>query len=163
MAFSLRVFVLLCGISGLLTGAWSWSLTKDKDTCCPKGWTQLDDHCYIFLDENRTFADSERICNTIGGNLVSITDDLENFVVYELAVVGGASQAWIGLYDAFEDGVYFWIDGTDFDFENFAMPKSGNDTCVVIQTNGGSGEWVGESCDAGNPFVCISDANCNKH
>nr|XP_057907855.1 galactose-specific lectin nattectin-like [Doryrhamphus excisus] len=160
MAFSLHVLVLLCGLSGLLTGAWAWP-SRNRALCCPKGWDQFNDRCYIYQDEARTFADAERICNILGGNLASISDELENAVVYHLVEEAGANQAWIGLSDAIENDEYFWTDGVKFVFENFASGEPGADECVAIEAAGG--EWVGESCDTEEPYVCVADAECYKH
>nr|XP_057940889.1 snaclec agglucetin subunit beta-2-like [Doryrhamphus excisus] len=158
MAFSLRTFFLLCGVSGLLTGAWSWPRTN-KNGCCPEEWTQLDDHCYVFKDDPRTFTDAESVCNILGGNLASITSALKNVVVYELVVEGMVKEAWIGLSDAIEDGEYFWTDGKVFDFDNFnKWPSSGN--CTVI---GSGGEWDNEECSTEEPYVCIMESSCGKH
>ncbi|XP_054646252.1 ladderlectin-like [Dunckerocampus dactyliophorus] len=160
MAFSPRVFVLLCGISGLLTGAWA-KPSKNRALCCPKGWDQFNDRCYIFQDEARTFTDAERICNLLGGNLASISDELENAVVYHLVEEADANQAWIGLHDNIEEEDFMWLDGTKFEFENFANGEPGGDMCVVIEADGG--EWVGESCDSEEPYVCVADAFCYRH
>nr|XP_057940060.1 C-type lectin mannose-binding isoform-like [Doryrhamphus excisus] len=102
MAFALRVFFLLCGISGMLTGVWAWPLMKDNGVCCPEGWTQVNDRCYILQTDHRNFSDAESICNIIGGNLASIRDDVENFVVFAVARLGQSVPAWIGLHNAFE-------------------------------------------------------------
>nr|XP_057941459.1 galactose-specific lectin nattectin-like [Doryrhamphus excisus]XP_057941460.1 galactose-specific lectin nattectin-like [Doryrhamphus excisus] len=161
MAFSLRTFFLLCGVSGLLTGAWSWP--SKKGGCCPEEWTQLDDHCYVFKDDPRTFADAESVCNILGGNLASITSALKNVVVYELVVEGEVADAWIGLSDAIEGGEYFWTDGKPFDFSNFAAGDPGTDSCAVMQTNGSAAEWASVPCDNEEPYVCIMESSCSKH
>ncbi|XP_054643004.1 galactose-specific lectin nattectin-like [Dunckerocampus dactyliophorus] len=160
MAFSLRMFFLLCGISGLLSGTWSWP-RKDNE-CCPKGWTQLDDHCYVFKDDERTFADAESVCNILGGNLASVTSALKNVVVYQLITEGEASDAWIGLNDAIEDGEYFWTDGKVFDFENFVSMRNDTGNCAVMVSKG---EWDDAMCTNLEPYVCIREvySYCGKH
>nr|XP_057941462.1 galactose-specific lectin nattectin-like [Doryrhamphus excisus]XP_057941463.1 galactose-specific lectin nattectin-like [Doryrhamphus excisus] len=157
MAFSLRTFFLLCGVSGLLTG--SWSLPSKKDGCCPEKWTLLDDHCYVFKNDPRTFADAESVCNLLGGNLASITSALKNVVVYEMLLESEELEAWIGLTDAVEDGEYFWVDGKPFDFSNF-VSVPGTENCGYI---GPDGEWDTESCTAEEPYFCIRDSECSKH
>ncbi|XP_061908280.1 lithostathine-1-alpha-like [Entelurus aequoreus] len=159
MAFSLRVLFLLCGISGALTAALPVS---KKEVCCPDGWTQKDEHCYIYKEEKRTFADAERICNLIGGNLASIRTPVENAVVYQLVVKGGGDEAWIGLHDAVKSQNYLWTDGTPFVFANFASGGSGSDECVVIETTGNDGLWKGEPCTDDEPYVCIREAFCHR-
>ncbi|XP_054648687.1 galactose-specific lectin nattectin-like [Dunckerocampus dactyliophorus] len=163
MALALHVFFVLCGISGVLTGAWSWRRHKDKDACCPEGWTQLDDHCYIFQYEVRPFADAERVCKILGGNLASIHNYLENVAVAGLIKDGGADFAWIGLHDAIEKGHYFWTDGKDFDFDNFALGKpDGTGACVELYAPDQT--FFDEDCTVYHPYVCARDTYyCGSH
>ncbi|KAM9828913.1 lithostathine-1-alpha-like [Syngnathus typhle] len=160
MAFTLGSLVLLCGISGLLTGVWSATIVPVKGNNCPKGWTQLDCYCYIYEDERRTFADAENVCNILGGNLVSIHSNLENALVDELVQPGGGdlpSGIWIGLTDAVLETDHMWTDGSNVDFTNFSARKAGGDDgdCVVMAT--ATGEWADVSCATNLPYICIRE------
>uniref|UniRef100_A0A3Q2Z1Q6 Snaclec echicetin subunit beta-like n=1 Tax=Hippocampus comes TaxID=109280 RepID=A0A3Q2Z1Q6_HIPCM len=159
MAFTLRLLFLLCGISGLLTGAWSWSFQniQAKDNNCPKGWTRLDCFCYIFQRDPRNFADAESVCNILEGNLVSIHSFLENAFVRELAAAGGnVDQIWIGLTDALMPTDYIWTDGTINNFENFIAPPPDNDNdCVELRQS--DGQWRTDECTEEEQYVCIRD------
>ncbi|XP_061533677.1 C-type lectin LmsL-like [Phycodurus eques] len=162
MASALRLLFLLCGISGLLTGVWSYPMTYSKNINCPQDWTQLDCKCYIYQDEARTFVDAEAVCNILGGNLVSIHNILENAVVLQLLRAGGNSIAvWTGLHDAIEDGDYIWTDGSEEDFRNFDSnasppePNSGTGNCVELDET--DGLWQTAVCTTENVYVCIMD------
>ncbi|XP_061760747.1 snaclec alboaggregin-A subunit beta'-like [Nerophis ophidion] len=109
---------LLCGIGGLVAGTWALPVEKKKKDCCPPGWTQVEGHCYIVQDDPRIFSDAERVCNTLGGNLASITDAVKNAAVAQLVRNNGFRPAWIGLTDAVREQVYAWTDGSPFDFQN---------------------------------------------
>ncbi|XP_061758191.1 lithostathine-1-alpha-like [Nerophis ophidion] len=163
MMFSLSVLVLLCGIGGTLTAIVPLSHHRER-VCCPEGWTQKDDNCYMYKAEPRTFIDAERVCNLVGGNLASISNILENAVVFQLVAKAGGDEAWIGLHDAVKSEEYLWTDGTKFVFSNFASSvASGGDSCVVIKASGSQGEWGGEPCDDDEPYVCIRPAKCQIH
>ncbi|XP_057682390.1 galactose-specific lectin nattectin-like isoform X2 [Corythoichthys intestinalis] len=156
MAFAMRVLFLCCAISGLLTGAESQHNWKDK---CPKGWIQLHNRCYIYQNRERTFADAERVCKSIGGNLVSIHNALENALVLELIRPSGNHSVWIGLSDPILDNDFLWTDGTTVDFANFGtmgLDNAGN--CVQIAEM--DGFWQNELCDDRAPYVCVQDGNC---
>nr|BAX73925.1 C-type lectin [Hippocampus abdominalis] len=158
MAFALRLLFLLCGISGLLTGAWSFKKIQSKDNNCPKGWTRLDCFCYIFERDPRNFADAESVCNIMEGNLVSIHSLLESEFVRFLAAEGGnAIQFWTGLNDALLAEDYIWTDGTVNDFTNFQNdpPPDNNDDCVQLLQS--DGEWVTADCTDLEQYVCIRD------
>nr|XP_057907617.1 galactose-specific lectin nattectin-like [Doryrhamphus excisus] len=161
MAFGLRVFFLLCGISGLLTGARSWPGTKNKGRNCPEGWTLFEDRCYIYQNETRTYVDAERACNNLSGNLVSIRNDLENTLTVELIreAEGVILLTWIGLHDALEEGDFVWTDGSNSNFRNFAIGQPdgfvGNENCVQIRPS--DELWNDTSCTEENPSVCVRD------
>ncbi|XP_061157927.1 lactose-binding lectin l-2-like [Syngnathus typhle] len=148
MAFGLRSLFLLCILIQLWAGAWCKPVSHAKANGCPRGWTRLDCRCFIFQGEERTFADSESICNILGGNLVSIHSDLENAVVSELVSREGVTGGfWVGFHDAIEADTFIWTDGTDVDFENFqswpAEPNNSGD-CVNVIDSGG--DWGDEDC-----------------
>ncbi|XP_051916276.1 galactose-specific lectin nattectin-like isoform X2 [Hippocampus zosterae] len=163
MAFALRLLFLVCGISALLTGVWSFQKIQFKDNNCPKGWTRLGCHCYIYQDEPRDFADAESICNILDANLVSIHNDLENaFVVELIRASGNTGQTWIGYTDAIEEGDFVWTDGSAQDFVNFditAAPSEPNNTgdCVAISLT--DGLWRDEQCTDIDPYICIKEVS----
>ncbi|XP_061828609.1 ladderlectin-like isoform X1 [Nerophis lumbriciformis] len=160
MAFSLGVFFLLCGISGLMSSPQRSS--SGKSGYCPKDWTQLNDRCYIYLDYPSTFAAAERTCKILHANLVSIRSRTENAVVLQLirnANDGDLIDTWTGLHDTIEEDDFIWTDGTEFDFEDFAdgEPNSlgGNEDCVDIE--GDDGQWHDNECSDESPFICTRD------
>ncbi|XP_061533684.1 echinoidin-like [Phycodurus eques] len=167
MAFVLRSLVLLCGISGLLTGVRSIPFSHWKTiNNCPTGWTQLDCHCYMYVDEERTFADAEKVCQILSGNLVSIQNDLENGFVLELIQAGGGEGlVWTGFSDEALEGTFVWTDNspqrfTNFDGINLSEPdNSGN--CVAMDAI--DGLWQDNSCTDEKTFVCIRDVLHYKH
>nr|XP_057907639.1 lactose-binding lectin l-2-like [Doryrhamphus excisus] len=135
----------------------------DIDGCCPQGWTQVDDHCYIFQSEVRTFADAESVCNTLGGNLASIHSYLENLAVAGLIKEGGADYAWIGLHDAIKKGNYIWTDGTNVEFLNFA-PVEPNGTGACVELYVADFTFFDEDCTIFHPYVCTRETyHCGHH
>ncbi|XP_061123232.1 alpha-N-acetylgalactosamine-specific lectin-like [Syngnathus typhle] len=159
MAFTLGSLVLLCGISGLLTGVRSATIGPVKAFYCPNDWTLLKSSCYIYQEAMRTFSDAESICNILGGNLVSIHNGLENAVVLELIrAAGEADEAWIGYTDAIVEADFIWTDGSANSFENFGADEPDDDgDCVVMERN--DGEWDDVDCADTFPYVCIMDAS----
>ncbi|XP_061682946.1 alpha-N-acetylgalactosamine-specific lectin-like [Syngnathoides biaculeatus] len=162
MASSLRSLVLLCGICGLLAGV-SCQTIKGF---CPKGYTRLNDRCLIFEHEPRTFADAERVCNILGGNLVSIPNGVENAVIIELIRDGSGDDfknTWNGYHDTLLEGNFVWSDGTAEDFTDFAPTQpddTGNEDCVEIRAD--DEQWNDVDCTNENSFVCAIDV-LKKH
>ncbi|XP_077433065.1 snaclec coagulation factor IX/factor X-binding protein subunit B-like isoform X1 [Vanacampus margaritifer] len=158
MAFALRSLFLFCRISGLLTGVWSRTNNREKDTGCPEGWTQLGSRCFVFLDERREFADAESVCNVLGGNLVSVQSALENAVLFELAREGAdtTDDVWLGLHEAIEPGTLFWTDGSIVDFTAFSTL---DDPGVCVEFESEDGLWDNEPCALDQRFICATDAD----
>ncbi|XP_077588380.1 ladderlectin-like [Stigmatopora nigra] len=163
MAFSLRLLILFCGLSGLLTGV----LGQTKKGYCPKGWTRLGNYCFIYQHDERTFADSESVCNILGGNLVSIRNRLENAIVREVIrdAAGVFDDTWIGLHDPITDYTFLWTDGTANTYEDFASGQPDNvggvEHCVDFE---GTDElWHDDNCGDMNPSVCAKHIHVRKH
>nr|XP_057939159.1 galactose-specific lectin nattectin-like [Doryrhamphus excisus] len=165
MALAFRMLLLLCGIGGLVTGAWSEKDSKCKERYCPKGWYLLNDRCFIFVEQRRQFADAEDICILKGGNLVSIRNTLENALVKALIAQEGRqdNSTWIGCHDAIAEDKFVWTDGTEFKFSDFVPGQPDNfndneDCCEINRTN----QWNDDACVDPNYFVCAKDVLC-KH
>ncbi|XP_077600576.1 galactose-specific lectin nattectin-like [Stigmatopora nigra] len=158
MAFSLPSLLLLCVV---LTQAFARPPTHKKDNDCPRGWTRLGCNCYIYQEDKRCFSDAEKVCNILGGNLVSIHSALENAVVLELIRAGTTEPetSWIGLHDAInKDEDFIWTDGTLEDFSTFnGNPLSSDENCVEISHSDGC--WEDASCDVLLSYVCIKEAH----
>ncbi|XP_077359631.1 galactose-specific lectin nattectin-like [Festucalex cinctus] len=181
MAFPLRSFFLLCAISGVLSGGWNQNPFFQDDSC-PKGWLRLGSKCYIYKPDSRIFTDAEKVCQTLGGNLVSIHNIVENAVVLDLIRQGvNFDVAWIGLQDAitsyfsgviisqflnvdsfkcnfvFQDNEFFWTDGTLVNFFSFGPGEpDSNGNCILMFK--GDGFWKDDLCNLEYPYVCIQDA-----
>ncbi|XP_077407911.1 galactose-specific lectin nattectin-like [Vanacampus margaritifer] len=157
MALALCLLFLLCGISGVLSQPWKRH-SDFKDNTCPKGWSLLGSHCYIYQRRETTFADAESVCKIFGANLVSIHNAQENAFVLELIRRGGNNvEVWIGLHNAIPDNDFVWTDGTFVDFKAFSGAEpDGTGNCVLISES--DGFWQDELCDEKASYVCIQDA-----
>ncbi|XP_077369796.1 lithostathine-1-beta-like [Festucalex cinctus] len=155
----LHLFVAFCGIVALTQA--SPRRSEIADNHCPKGWTQLDEYCYIYEHDPRTFPDAERVCNILGGNLVSINSRKEHALVVELIREGAGEvvDTWIGLHDTIEEDDFLWTDGKIVNFRNFGATQPDNggvgieEDCVEIEAD--DELWDDDECTDENPFVCI--------
>ncbi|XP_057704866.1 ladderlectin-like [Corythoichthys intestinalis] len=154
MAYYLHLLLLLCGISGLLTGTGAFVIKRANE--CPPEWTRLESRCFLFVNERLRFTFAETFCNLLGGNLASIHSSLENEVVRHViaAKAGSFERSWTGLHDRVEEGAFIWTDGTEFDFDNWANNRprtTGNQDCAEILSQG---RWNDRNCNSRIPFVC---------
>nr|XP_061839307.1 lectin BRA-3-like [Nerophis lumbriciformis]XP_061839308.1 lectin BRA-3-like [Nerophis lumbriciformis]XP_061839309.1 lectin BRA-3-like [Nerophis lumbriciformis]XP_061839310.1 lectin BRA-3-like [Nerophis lumbriciformis]XP_061839311.1 lectin BRA-3-like [Nerophis lumbriciformis] len=143
MAFSHRVFFLLCGIGGVFGG-------------CPNLWTQFGPNCYIYQNVLKSFEDAETACIALdpAAYLVSISTDDENTEVTNLIT---SADPWIGLNDIATDGTFVWTDGsTLYPLLPFAdtlpqFPNGKKDCVYIAQTDG---KWYADDCTKPKPYVC---------
>ncbi|XP_042564543.1 ladderlectin-like isoform X2 [Clupea harengus] len=126
---------------------------------CPQFWIRNGTRCFKFVPKARSWAESERHCLAIGGNLASVHSTDEYRFIQELIRehTGGTPRTWIGGYDAVKEGVWFWSDGSRFDYTNWSTGQpdnhGGKEHCVEMNfadpllTNDGS-------CHTISPSVC---------
>nr|XP_057941008.1 galactose-specific lectin nattectin-like [Doryrhamphus excisus]XP_057941009.1 galactose-specific lectin nattectin-like [Doryrhamphus excisus] len=159
---SARVFFVLCGISGLLTGTLSDFSINVSAPECPMGWTRLDDRCFIYKSDLLSFAEAEDACNTENANLASLRNNLENALAYQLvrdANGGNIPNTWIGLHDGIEEGKFVWTDGSKVDFTFFRSDQpddfQGREECVEIHIV--EERWNDDGCEDPLGFVCSYD------
>ncbi|XP_041654457.1 galactose-specific lectin nattectin-like [Cheilinus undulatus] len=127
MASGLQLIALLCLTGSLLVEN---AYGKDSGPCkvCPPGWAQFEHLCYMFNHNKMDWADAERFCTTVGGNLASIHskaefDHIENML---LKMTGKHMNIWLGGYDAVKEGVWLWSDGSHFDFKFWSKGQPSN-------------------------------------
>ncbi|XP_042560807.1 ladderlectin-like [Clupea harengus] len=108
---------------------------------CPQHWTPYGTRCFQFVSTARTWAESESHCVAMGGNLASVHSIAEYSFIQELIRkrTQGAPRTWIGGYDAAQEGLWFWSDGSRFDYTNWAPGQpdnAGGEHCVEMNFPG---------------------------
>ena len=102
-------------------------------------------HEYYLLTTNSwTASQAEAI--TLGGNLVTINDALENNWVYStFSSFGGGNRAlWIGLNDQAQEGTFVWVSGQTTDYSNWrpGEPSGGEENFVhLCPPDFSPGQW----------------------
>ena len=111
-------------------------------------------HYKAFLDTNSTWWEAKFACDDIGGELVVISDALENEFVRRIAK---DHVIWLGGTDEFEEGTWTWDNGDDFKFKhwNEGQPSaaSGHNFLVL---DGKTGKWADTTDFSGKVkgYVC---------
>ncbi|CAJ1059443.1 galactose-specific lectin nattectin-like [Xyrichtys novacula] len=126
MASALHLIVLL----GVWVGANAGKCHKKGSCCmaCPEGWTEFHSHCFLFVREQKSWSDAEDDCIDRGGNLASVRDSNQYQSLQEMiyTATGEHQQAWLGGYDAAEEGCWLWSDGTMYDFDDWGPGQPNN-------------------------------------
>ena len=106
----------------------------------------FEDSNYYLLTSS-SWDDAQAKAIELGGNLITINSFEENSFIRDLWLTGGTSSfatdfLWLGLTDRDEEGVFSWVSGETFDYENFRPVEpnnagSGENYVQMI----GSGKW----------------------
>ncbi|XP_030635697.1 C-type mannose receptor 2 [Chanos chanos] len=127
---------------------------------CTSGWTQHGSRCFKFISTQKTWASAERSCLDAGGNLASVHSYDEQIFIQDLilSATHGFPRTWIGGYDAPQDTVWFWSDGTkvDFKFWAYEKPDGPRDNCMVTNSAGAL-KWDNDYCTSLRPYMCARE------
>ena len=105
------------------------------------------------FDQKRSFRWAQRQCKELGGNLASIHSQEEDDFVSTLE--GNDRPFWLG-GRVDENGDVSWIDGSDFDYDGFLTPASGDGNCLAkgVQAQTPGFGWNDSPCENRFRYVC---------
>ncbi|XP_075948416.1 ladderlectin-like isoform X2 [Anarhichas minor] len=127
---------------------------------CSYGWTERGHRCYRYIPTPMTWAEAEKNCVSLGGNLASVHSILEYHWIQRIiaSVSHQYKSTWIGGSDAQEENKWFWSDGTSFSYKYWCkgQPSNYNYRQHCLQMNYGAEKcWDDVECSAGRPSVCV--------
>ncbi|GMS86897.1 hypothetical protein PENTCL1PPCAC_9072, partial [Pristionchus entomophagus] len=120
-----------------------------------------DGVCYQIITNAQNWQDAQNACRNIGANLASIHNVKENSFLRRLAVSNGAvNGVFIGATTSGKGNKFGWIDGSDWDYDNFypGFPVDGQGDCLAMDTFSSSGEWMNMPCSSKLPVACVKAA-----
>nr|XP_046236153.1 galactose-specific lectin nattectin [Scatophagus argus] len=124
---------------------------------CPYGWSRYGEHCFMFIDSEKTWIEAEGYCLFEGGNLASIHSQEENHFIQALTRgdTHDFPETWIGGHDAIHQCFWMWTDGSKFDYDNWEdeCEKDTMEHCLKMNY-GYKREWKSAFCNGTLPFVC---------
>ncbi|XP_077083163.1 ladderlectin-like [Siphateles boraxobius] len=101
---------------------------------CPATWTKLGLRCYKYFSHPSNWITAERNCQSLGANLASVRNKLENDFL--LSLLPPSTRAWIGAHDAVQDGHWLWSDGSVFLYTHWRTGEPNNyqrpENCLEI-------------------------------
>lgn len=123
------------------------------------GWKRFDENTFFRgIQLDHTFDVAQNTCLAFNANLTSVRNAAENTFIAELPLE--ANSIWLGGRRSEEDSSLFqWIDGTPFEFQDWAEGEPnnfrGNENCVsqgffFTKTE----NWNDADCAQPRPYIC---------
>nr|XP_021518291.1 C-type lectin domain family 4 member D isoform X3 [Meriones unguiculatus] len=137
-----------CFITSCFGGTW---------TCCPVSWRAFQSNCYLPLNDNQTWHESERNCSGMGGHLATINTEAEqNFVTQSL---DRRFSYFLGLTTENMEDQWQWVDKTPFNprmaFWQDGEPSSiMKENCVVLAYDQDKWAWNDILCHLKERRIC---------
>ncbi|XP_051251449.1 ladderlectin-like isoform X20 [Dicentrarchus labrax] len=125
---------------------------------CPSGWTAFNSRCFLYVPRVLNWAQAERNCQSMGGNLASVHSFQEYHEIQRMIVRVShySNPAWIGGSDAQQERYWLWSDGTRFSYSHWCRGEPNNDRgqhCTQINFSDQKC-WDDFWCDGSLPSVC---------
>ncbi|GMR51901.1 hypothetical protein PMAYCL1PPCAC_22096, partial [Pristionchus mayeri] len=118
--------------------------------------------CYEVGVATSNWKEAQIICSSFGATVASVHNDKENSFLRRLAVSRGAiGGMYLGATMTGKGNEFGWIDGSKWDYNNFfpEFPMEGLGECLVMDTEGTSGQWANVDCSASLSVACQRQRN----
>lgn len=143
----------------------SWEGVKDLSqtasrAVCYAGWSRYGSRCFRFFNSPSTWANAERHCLAYGANLASVHSTAEYHFLQNMVVrgTGVLTRTWLGGSDAVHNRMWFWSDGSGFDYQNWNPEEPNNhrgrEPCIVMNWDD-EARWNDWPCGHTHPFICV--------
>ncbi|XP_022332922.2 macrophage mannose receptor 1-like isoform X2 [Crassostrea virginica] len=131
------------------------------DPVCGYNWEREERSqvCYLFNRHPSTWPAARRLCQSVGGDLLSINNLREHYYIagrLKEKSLSNVGMFWIGGYDERDEGGWEWSDGSPFSFFNFKRGeptgRSGDENCITI--SGHRALWSNDYCSSVHASIC---------
>uniref|UniRef100_A0A3P9MPP6 C-type lectin domain-containing protein n=1 Tax=Oryzias latipes TaxID=8090 RepID=A0A3P9MPP6_ORYLA len=132
---------------------------EKKRLHCRPFWTVMRGRRFRYFSSPKTWAEAEKFCQSIGANLASVRNRFENSILLSLIKQkqGCYTPTWIGGSDAQTNGVWFWSDGSKYQYTNWCPkePNNGRGQQHCLQMSYTKKRcWDDLECWERRPFIC---------
>ncbi|XP_034727122.1 ladderlectin-like [Etheostoma cragini] len=109
---------------------------------CPPSWSQNNGRCFLYVPRELDWADAEKNCQSLKGNLASVHSVEEYQFIQRMITEHTQANplAWIGGSDSQKNNVWFWSDGRPFSFTFWCAGEPnnqrGNQGCIQMNQGG---------------------------
>ncbi|XP_038164187.1 ladderlectin-like [Cyprinodon tularosa] len=125
-----------------------------RSASCPSGWSEYNGNCYHYVSMPLDWASAEKHCMSMGGHLASVHNLREYHQIQNVirTATYGSGRTWVGGTNAQKSSIWFWSDGSQFDYTNWCprQPDNwrGNQHCLEMNYSASK---------------CLDDLGCGYH
>ncbi|CAM9994962.1 unnamed protein product, partial [Heterosigma akashiwo] len=131
-----------------------------SSSSCASDFSAEGDLCLKAVAEKLKWSEAQTACEDLGANLAVITTENEELHLtaylsdfYEANDDVKKNEFWIGL--SIDSSTAKWVDGTEFDFNDFRDEgDEEEDGCVIQRDNGKTTYWDSRRCKKKGYYVC---------
>ncbi|XP_054466395.1 type-2 ice-structuring protein-like [Anoplopoma fimbria] len=154
----LTVSLLVCAMMALAAADDASTVSPSVDVrSCPDGWNENNGRCFKFEPRLLTWAEAEKNCQSMKGNLASVHSMEEDQFLQAMirSQTSNNPDNWIGGSDCQQVNIWLWSDGSVFSFSFWCLGEPQGDIQGCIPMNHGAGTcWDDQQCSSYNPSVC---------
>ncbi|XP_074479552.1 ladderlectin-like isoform X1 [Sebastes fasciatus] len=126
---------------------------------CFSDWTDSSGRCFLYVPTPMTWANAERQCQDYGGNLASVhsVDEQQFIQGLILSITEKNALTWLGAFDAQQEGLWLWSDGTPFKFDYWDRGQPDNnrgDSHCLVMNYSDRKKFDDTPCSLLRPSVC---------
>lgn len=110
-----------CAITAKASGGQTASIVVivRNESHAPVTSATYNGHYYELYDDVLSWKEAKEYCESLGGHLVTITSQSENYFVQGLITDGTQTNYYIGGTDEENEGTWKWVTGETFSYTNF--------------------------------------------
>ncbi|XP_029310500.1 ladderlectin-like [Cottoperca gobio] len=167
---TMYVSALVCAVMALATAAAVPEETPEngqivkshlvkRSTLGSGRWTEFNRRYFYYVPQLLSWAQAERNCQSLGGNLASV-HSLTEYHTLQMLVLRAShkqEQTWIGGSDGQQENYWFWSDGTSFQYTNWCTGEpnnaGGRQSCLLINFSVKKC-WDDQKCTSRLPSIC---------
>ncbi|XP_005112142.1 tetranectin-like [Aplysia californica] len=153
-------------VEGDITAARNLKLCSHRNGCKLTTRPETKTQCYKLIEEKTTWADARKKCESLGGFLAEIHDNVSLEYVKQVAAPGKTFY-WLGATDQDEEGIWTWVTSgkrlsVDDWNQNEPSNRDNKEHCLMVTFIGNGGTaWNDKPCDDQMKYLCQRDGdNC---
>ncbi|KAG9273994.1 macrophage mannose receptor 1-like [Astyanax mexicanus] len=120
---------------------------------CADNWHKLQKQCFKIGLDLKTWDEATSYCRSLGGDLASITNSLQQAFL-TLMMDDGGPDLWLGFNNLADKG-FRWTNGSPVLYTTWRKGNTGG-SCVAMEggSNPDMGQWVKKDCNSKNGYIC---------